>query len=332
MKAHRHLFALLLLSSALTGCKTTENPNTKTDESAGEEIFMPKMQQNTYLSHNKQPQYFGFEAFTLQDGMYFRGRARLHPNHIATVSFEKGEVPVVEMRGRSPRMKVNMLLDTSSPDSWLEFLSFQELDGVFLGDGDVNIPYRGGYNTGNVNGYAAVVRHMRIDQLMMETNPFYVRMAMNSLGPLARGIEKPHVDGVYGWDHLRNFEYIQFDFDKRAVGFSATIPYIPHDDLVMTEARIIDLNNYGLAIDGSIYGEPTPIILDIGGDYHFARGDVKVSVTKQVSLGDVVYRKVPTLVLPINNSPPRAGRKMLQDYIITICPKKGVVYFERFPK
>ena len=76
----------------------------------------------------------------------------------------------------------------------------------------------------------------------------------------------------------------------------------------------------------------TPIILDVAGDYHFARGDVKVSSTKQVSMGDVVYRKVPTLLLPINHSPPRAGRKMLEKYIVTICPKAGVVYFERFPE
>ena len=59
---------------------------------------------------------------------------------------------------------------------------------------------------------------------------------------------------------------------------------------------------------------------------------MKVNMTKQVSLGDVVFRKVPTLLLPTYNAPARAGRRMLENYLITICPKKGVVYFERFPE
>ena len=100
----------------------------------------------------------------------------------------------------------------------------------------------------------------------------------------------------------------------------------------MATAKIKRQQSFGLAVEGAIFGKPTPIILDVAGDYNFARGDVKVSVTKQVSIGDIVYRKVPTLLLPVNSSPQRAGRKMLENYIVTVCGKKGVVYFEQVPQ
>ncbi|VGO15918.1 hypothetical protein PDESU_04507 [Pontiella desulfatans] len=324
------LLSILLLG----GCKSADE---KTMADDGDEFVLPKMQQNTYLAHSKMPQYFGFEAYAVRGGLDFRGHARMHPNHMATVDFEKGKIPVIEVRGRSPRMKLKLLLDTSSPTSWMEFKASQEFEATFLGVDDQSIPYRGGYNTGGVEAYAAVVRQIRIDQLFMENVPLYVRMAMNSLGPLERGIQKPKVEAVFGWDNLVHFEYIQFDFREEAVHFSASIPYIPHQDLLMTEAKMVGLRGYGLAVEGAIFGEPTPIILDVAGDYHFIRSDVKVSKTKQVSIGDVVYRKVPTMLYPVDptrtaNPPPRAGRLMLENYLITICPKQGVVYFERFPE
>lgn len=318
--------APLLLVALFFGCATDSSKN------SGEESILPEMQQNTYLSHAKMPQQYGFSVYPTKEGLLMRGKARLHPNHMAGVNFVKGQIPVIEMHGRAKRMKMNALLDTSSPSSWVEFNTSQEFEAVFMGMDEQHFPYRGGYNTGNAPGYAAVISQMRIDQLMIENIPVYVRMAMNSLGPLARGIKVPGVDAVIGYDILSTFEYIQFDFDSEVVKFSSTIPYLPHQDLLMTKAKIKSLNGYGLAVDGAIFGEPTPIILDFAGDYHFARGDIKVSQTRQVSIGDVVYRKVPTLLLPINNTPPRAGRKMLEKYIITICPKLNIVYFERIPE
>ncbi len=317
--------SVLILSAALLGCKTT-------DYSSGEEYLMPEMQQNTYLSHAKMPQNYGFNAFPVKDGIGITGATRLHANQMATATFLNGNIPVIKMRGRAKRMKVNALLDTSSPSSWLEFNTSQDVGAVFLGMDDKYVTYQGGYNTGGVPGYGAVVTQLRIDQLFMENTPLYVRMAMNSLGPLARGIRVPSVDAIIGYDILKEFEYVQFDFDMGQVRFSASIPYVPHQDLLMTTAKIKPQRNYGLAVEGAIFGKPTPIILDFAGDYHFARGDVKVSVTKQVSIGDVVYRKIPTMLLPVNSSPPRAGRRMLDNYIVTICGKQGVVYFERVPE
>ncbi len=320
-------YVLLLASAVLAGCSTSSQTNST------EESVLPEMQQNTYLSHAKPPQHYGFSAYPVKGGIGMEGAARLHANQLVSVKLLKGgTVPAIRIRGRSPRMKMNALLDTSSPTTWLEFSASQEFGAVFLGMDEMNIPYRGSYNTGDVPGYAAVVTQFRIDQLFVENSPLYVRMAMNSLGPLARGVKVPKIEAVMGYDWLKNFEYVQFNFNAKTVSFSASHPYVPHRDLLMTEAKIVNQPGFGLVVEGAIFGKSTPIVLDFAGDYHFARSDIKVNSTKQVSIVDVVFRKVPTLLLPVNSSPARAGRRMLENYIVTICSRAGVVYFERIPE
>ncbi|MDH3982250.1 MAG: hypothetical protein OES84_05035, partial [Kiritimatiellaceae bacterium] len=306
--------SILALSLTLAGCAS------KPDHE-GEEVIMPKMQQNTYLSHAKQPQHFGFHAFPVPDGgIAVRGEARQHPNHLSATEFDIDGIPAIKMRGNARRKNMIVLMDPSSPSSWIEFNKSQEMDTTFLGMNGKNIPYRGGYNTGGADGYMGVIKNLRINNLFIENTPVYVRMATGSLGPMNRGIKVPHIDAVFGYDTIKTFEYVQFDFNSNVIKLSSTIQYVPHDGLLMTVASIVPIKKYGLAVEGAIYGESTPIILDFAGDYHFARGDKKVSTTKQVSLGEVVARSVPTLLLPINDSPPRAGRKLLEKYIITICP------------
>jgi hypothetical protein len=156
-------------------------------------------------------------------------------------------------------------------------------------------------------------------------------MASGSIGPLARGIRSPQVDAVLGFDNLKNFEYIQFVLPYNTIRFSSSTPYKPHENLLMTKAKIIKKPGYGLAIEGFVDGQRTPILLDLAGNYSFARGDVKVKTTREVDLATLSFNQVPTLVLPIHDAPPRVGRKLLASYIITICNREGVVYFERPP-
>ncbi len=322
MRPLKTLLILLPACLVLSGCLTTKSK---------EEQPISLARQRVYLEKTTTPQELGFSIHRAEkNGIAYSGAARLHPHHLATADMLK-KVPVIKLRGRSKRNTLKALLDFGSASSWLEFSTSREFKARFMGiDGRV-IPYRGTSNTGGQNAYAGVVTQLRIDTLFIENIPFYIRMANHSLGPLARGIQKPKVDAVLGYDNLRVFEYIQIDLRNHTVSFSSDLPYIPHDNLLMTTARIINLPGHGLAIEGAIYGSPVPIILDFAGDYHFERGDKKVNNTRQVSLGDIVFRNVPTLVLEPNKSPPRAGRKMLESYIITICAPKGVVYFERPP-
>jgi len=322
MNPPRTLLILLLPSLVLSGC---------TSSKVQSEQPISLERQKTYLEDASPPQQFGFSVHRAQNGITYSGAMRLHPHHLTSVDMLK-KVPVIKFRGKSRRNTMKVLLDFGSATSWLEFSTAQEFKVHFMGINNHVIPYRGKINLGGQNAYAGVVTQLRIENLFMENIPFYVRMALNSLGPLARGIQKPEVDAVLGYDNLRVFEYIQIDLRNHRVSFSSDVPYIPHENVLMTTARIINLPGHGLAIEGAIFGDPVPVILDFAGDYHFERGDKKVNKTKQVSLGDIVFRNVPTLVLEPNRSPPRAGRKMLEPYIITICAPKGVVYFERPPE
>ncbi len=318
-------YALPVIGAAfLAGCTSSKN--------LPKESFLSERQQSAALAKARPPQQYGFSVYPIKGGIAYSGHCRLHPNHLTTAKLEQDNIPVIKIRGLAKRSKMSALLDFTSPTSWLEFSTSEEFNALFFGLDDKMFPYRGGYNTGNVNAYAGVVTQLRIDNLFMENVPFYIRMAQGSLGPLARGIHDPHIDAVLGYDNLRNFEYVQIDLRNNVVKFSSTIPYVPHEDLLADVAQIIPIRNYGLAIEGEVDSHSEPIMLDFAGDYSFARGDVKVRSTYQVKAGHLSFRSVPTLVLPIHNAPARIGRKLMEPYIVTICNTEGLVYFERYPE
>lgn len=311
----------VLVSLLLSGCETTDTPDS--------DYIMSKSQQESHLKKLKSPKRFGFDVIPLRNGITYSGRARQHPNHACVAKMKQDNIPVIDVRGSARRNKMNLLIDLSSPTSWLEFSTAQDFKVDYLGVNDQPIPYRGRYNTGGADAYAAVITQLRMDNLYIENVPFFVRMAIGSMGPLARGIQSPKVDGILGYDNLRTFEFIQFDLQNNRIVFSSNLPYTPNEKLLISKAKIVDVPGSGLAVEGAIFDQKTPIILDFVGNYHFARGDVKVNTTKQVGLGGLVFRQVPTLVLPTHNAPPRAGRKMLKPYTVTICNDEGLVYFER---
>jgi hypothetical protein len=148
---------------------------------------------------------------------------------------------------------------------------------------------------------------------------------------LNRGIKDPQVHAVLGYDMLKSFEFIQFDTRGKKVTLSATDPYTPSAGRLIGEALLINnALNTGLIIKGAIDGKEMPIMLDFAGNYYFRRGDVSTPTTELVSLGsNVVYLDAPTITGTFTDKMPRAGNMMLEKYLVTVCPRKGVVYFER---
>ncbi|MDZ8119398.1 hypothetical protein [Pontiella agarivorans] len=316
------LITLSVLSALLlAGCATKKY---------GEEEFLTEREQKQALARTKSPQYFGFQAFPAAGGIGFRGSVRLHPNHRAEMDFID-HVPVIKFRGKMARDNGNALLDFSSPLTRMEYSTAEKFGATFMSMNEDYIPYRGEFD-GDVNAYAAVIGQLRFDQLFMESVPLYVRMSRGALGPFARNIFKPDVHMAVGWDILSQFETIQISLRKEVVIFSSSHPYTPHEDLLLSKARIKYVSGYGLCVDGAIYGKKTPIVIDIAGDFYLTRSDKKVAQTKQVSIGDLVVRKVNTQHFPFQGALPRAGRRLLENYLITICPQQGVVYIERYPE
>lgn len=314
---------LALLITLLTGCASKDIP--------AEERFLTESEQKAALSKTKTPQYFGFNAYPRGNGIGFSGQARIHPNHVATVDLLRDGIPVINVLGRAKRNTCNALLDTSSPTTWMDFATASDFGATFMGMGEKVVPYRGNQEK-NINSYAAVVPRLRIDQLFIENIPLYVRMAEGSLGPMARGISNPNPTLAIGYDVLSLFETIRINPRDNTVIFTATHKHTPHPDLLMAKARILSRQGYGLVVEGAVFGKPTPVVIDLAGDYYFMRSDQRVSETKQVSIGDVVYRQVPTIFMPIPDALPRVGRKMLEQYVITICPRQQAVFLELPPQ
>ena len=314
-------FILLLCILLLVGCKTPINSTIETK--------LPEMKQQAYLSHAKPARHFGYQVFPISNNeIGMRGNARLHPNHRAVVAMKKNKIPVIEIAGRNYRNPAPALIDTSSPDSWMEFSYSQTINTEFLSFRERNFPYRGKHNTGGVPAYAAIAYQLRIGQLFIENMPLYIRMATGSLGMQARNVQFPAIRTVIGYDLLKLFSYVQFNFINGTIDFNTMNPFTPNEKWLLAKTSIIDKQGEGLIIEGALFGEKTPFVLDLAGDYHLAHANADNPTARQISVGELVFRKVPQTTLPPQVLP-RLGRYLFTDLIITICPKTGTVYFER---
>ena len=313
------IFCFLVIH--LQGCKSPDLPTN--------EIVLSEKKQEAYLSHAKPAKHFGFKVFpVINNQIGMKGSARLHPNHRAIVPMVSESLPVIEIAGRNYRDPSFALIDTGSPNSWMEFAYSQTINTDFLSFRDRYFPYTGKYSTGGVPAYGAIAYQIRISQLFIEDMPVYIRMAAGSLGPLARNIETPKIRSVLGYDLLRLFSYVQFNFINRTVDFETMKPFIPNEQWVLGKANIINEPGEGLVLDGALFDKNMPMVLDLAGDYHLAHENADSTLARQVSIGELVFRQVPQTKLP-ENTTTRLGKELFSDLIVTICPLDNTVYFEK---
>lgn len=317
----RSAFFLLLVALA-AGCATTGNRSEH-------EEFLGTREQKSLLAKARPLQEFGFSpSFPFGTGMLYFGATLLEPNQTAAKTFAPGGMPVIEIQGDSPRKKLRVLLHTSSHTSWMQYSCAAKNDITFLRHNGGVIPYIGSAIPQGAT-FAGVIPLLQIDGLTLNNTPFYIRMAKGTMEPVVYNSTVPRVDAVLGYDNLRQFQFIQFDLQKGIVRFSTSTPYTPNEKILTGQAILSTVCRDCLAVQGSVFGQPVPIVLDFVGNYAFARGDTRDPVTKQVELGEVVFLNEPNEVLSAQDTYPRAGRKMLEKYVVTICPRQGVVYFER---
>lgn len=318
----RHI-PLALLLVLLSGCLTTGN---QTDY----EKPLGLREQKAILAKARPLKQFGFlPSYPFGNGMMYIGGTKLQPDESALGTFPPDGMPIIEMDGKPFGRNLTVLLDTASNASWMQFESAKRNKATLLLLNGMTIPYLGNESTGGVNTYAGVVPLLKFDDIVLENTPFYIRMAKGRMHPVVYSKSVPSVDAVLGYDNLRQFKYIRFNMAKGEVRFSTSTPYLPNEKLLMDKVGISAICRDRLAVNGSIGGQPVPVVLDFVGDYAFARSDTREPVTKQVEFGDVVWRNVKTEVLTVQDRFPRAGRKMLDKYVVTVCPAEGVVYFER---
>lgn len=318
---------LLVLASTLVlsgaGCQTRRAKNQASEASR---INFSKQ----FLSKLHDPRRYWLSVSQGSDGEVVRDGYRLHPNQTAYLEAKPGKdlpgmVPLVKINLNSLK-KTTLLLDFSEPYSWCDYSEARKREAVALGYKEP-ISYSGPRDL-SFQAYRGLLSQLKFDQMLVESALVYVLMTDQGLGPLAR---EQDVEMVLGYEFLREFEFIQLDYESNKIRFSTTKPFPLNEDLLIAEADLLE-NEPVCSVSGKIYGKPTKFVLDPIGEFALAMANPTNKLVKQISVGELVDRNLPVTPLPVERSLPHLGREILQNFRVTICPQKGKVYFERFSR
>lgn len=310
MKPDFFFIAALLLSAA--ACKTTETKP------------VPWKTQSAYLAKVRDPRIYGFSIYQTPAGIEFRDGGRLHPDQIAALSMEAEDPlrPVV-MTKRNLGLESPVLLDFSTSASWLEFDLAQALGALPVGEREAQLVALPGEK---IAGCPSMVPSMRFKQLYVERPLVNVRMATGPLGGvLARGIEKPELKGVIGWEILRKFEQIHLDYAEERVSLvTSGAAYMPDPARLIGKLPLVK-HAGACAVNGLVNGEASLILIDPAGDFEIATdGAAPVS---SVQLDADLLFSAPAVVKSPGGT--RIGARLLKGYKVVVCPQAGVIYFEK---
>ncbi len=311
MKTKAGLFfmsALLLLSAA---CKTTETKPVSWKE------------RSAYFAKVRDPRIYGFSIYQTPGGVEYRGGTRVHPNQGAALLMkaDKPLRPVVVMKGNLG-LETLMLLDFSTSASWFDFNLAQKLGTLPVSERTAQVVNRPGEE---IAGCISMVPSIHFEQLSIEFVPVYVRLATGFLGPLARGIEKPEIKGVLGWDVLQKIEQIQLDYSTGKILLStAKTGYAPDPATLIAKIPLVK-HAGACAVRGMVAGKESLILIDPAGDFEFATDGA--AAVSSVALADDLLFTAPAVADSSGGT--RIGARLLRNYRVTVCPQAGEVYFEK---
>jgi hypothetical protein len=317
-------FSLMALAAALAGCRTPPSEYIKP---------LPDDQLKAFFGQPEDPRRYAITIYSSDDGPVFVGANRLHPGQQAVLPFasRRGDAaPVIEAgpKGDNP---LPFLLDTSSRESWQRFESAGTMRAAALGT-DRAYGTTPRHVRDDIVGYGCIMNHLVFDTLWMENVVTFVRAAAGPLGMLGRSNAKPGPEGVLGCNVLREFSYVQMDFEARLVTLTSSLAYRPNAERLIAAVPLLDKEG-PYAVSGMVDGKKMTIVLDTGGDFGIAMPKMTMGPIKQISLGDLVLRDVRPYTLRERNLMPettvRIGRQLLARYKVTFDNLHYTVYFER---
>ena len=305
----RILFTSAVLLAA--GCKTTETKP------------VAWKAQQAYMAQVKDPRRFGYSIYQTPAGIEYRDGCRLHPNQTAGLSMKAEEPlrPVVTLRGKFG-LEAPLLFDFTALSSWIEFDLAQTFGAQPVSESSAQLVKLRGEE---IAGCLSVVPTLRLDQLYIENPLVYVRMANGPLGTVARGIEKPELKGVMGWDILKKFGQLQLNYaGKRMVLSTTEAAYVPNPALLVAKIPLVKYAG-ACAVRGTVDGKAGLILIDPAGDFEVAADGAAAVSSVQLDAGLIFSAPA------VSNSPggTRIGARLLQSYTVTVCPQAGAIYFEK---
>ncbi len=307
MKSQMALGFVMLL---MAGCETLESDTQR----------IPWEQQHAYLKKVQDPRIYGLSIYDSPSGPRIRGDARLHPERAVGLEMlaEEPLRPLVDLDGNHGE-QWPVLLDFTSGATWLEFELANELGARPVGEGKATLVNLTG---DDVPAALSIVSSLRLGQMFVEYPLVYTRMATGSLGAMNRDVSEGPVRAVIGWDILKKFDQVRFLYPVQQVLLtSMKEEYAPNPErLLVTLSLVKDADL--CAVRGRMNGREGNILIDPAGDFEVA-ADGAVS---SLLLGEGIE-----LLNPATAPSPggvRIGARVLKNYLVTVCPKVGVIHFE----
>jgi hypothetical protein len=315
---------MLLLALGLAGCR-----------SPSPELIrpLPDDQLRAFFGKPEDPRRFAVTMYSSDDGPVFVGANRLHPSQQAVLPFatrRSSTAPVIEggLKGEDP---LPYLLDTSARESWLRFEAASGLRAVALGT-DRAYGITPTHVRDDIVGYGCLLPHLVLDPLWIENTVLFVRAASGPLGVVGRHVDNPRPEGVLGCNVLREFAYVQMDFDARLVTLTTSLAYRPNRDKLLAAVPLLEKDG-PYAVTGLVDGKKMNIVFDTGGDFEIALPRMSLGPIKQVTIGDLVFRNLRPYTLRERGLLPdttvRLGRQLLSRYKVTFDNLRYTVYFEK---
>lgn len=332
MNAQRHLIrsgtALLTLAGLVCGCQTffgssAEDPNA-----------LPAATVDQFLKKVTDPR---THSVTLSRGpsgeAVFAGAFRPQFNAMARPEFVSDSTSGIPMIGGRVGLNWNckILVDTTSPDNWIDLESALANRMIPIGPGGKAIAVTPAHVIDPTEGYACLCPALYLDQLRFDSVVLYARAARKPLWPLSRAPAAQEADLVLGMSALRAFTYVQWDFKTREMVFSSNQPYTPSPDRLIAEVPA-EGGMRALMVTGRINGEKRPLLLDTAGDFELVMQEPPSGLIRQLSIGDVVFRQVRAGAIGDHGlgAPEfaRVGLGLLSRFRITLDNRRNVIIFE----
>ena len=315
-------FAVLLAGGVcwgLTGCSTLE---------PGGPVRQEALQ--SYFSRAQDPRRYWLTVYPSDQGAVFANANRVHPDQIFEMRFEgdQKELRPVFKALTHGFTEFKVLFDTTAPVSWMTLSPAVKLGLVPLGP--PAYPATAAHIAEETQGYAGVLEKLILDQLHMENTIFFVKTSDQSFGALARGAGAPRPEAVIGCNILRSLSFVQFDYPRKRVVLSSTIPYKPGAQ-VAGQAPYAPQQD-AFSIQGRLNGKKTVFTLDVAGGYEIAlpdapEGPVEIDAGgAKLTPATYVDRAAEGLAPAHRIS---LGRYLLKEYKVTLDNQKRVVYFEK---
>ena len=141
----------------------------------------------------------------------------------------------------------------------------------------------------------------------------------------ARGIDEPEIKGVLGWELLKKFEQIYFDYAKKRLAIStAKSAYMPDPAQLIARIPLVKYTG-ACAVRGAVDGKQGLILIDPAGDFEVATDSGETISSVQLDANFML----PASSVVKSPGGTRIGARLLEKFKITICPQEGMIYFEK---